>query len=615
MLFNALGSLEVRAGAPPMEFGRKPATLLVRLLLHANSWVSVDQIVDALWGETAPPSANGNVKTYIWQLRRCLPSASGGPRVEGRAGGYRIRIAPGELDALVFEDLARDGRRAMDEGDPEIAAQQFGAALRLWRGSPYPELPAVIAGIATARLEELRWEVCERLADAQVARGRYVDTVALLRPLTVENQLREGLWARLIHALSGAGRRSEALTAYQRIRQVLQDELGVGPGPELREVQRRVLTGELVTRPVAPAQIGQRAPRHSYLPRGVPDFVGRTRELEALLSVGQRCDRALGVAVVDGMPGVGKTALALRAAHQLLNRYPDGQLLCDLHGHSARSGPVEPFAALAGLLRAFGVTGSAVPTDAEERAALWRATLADRRVLLVLDDAASAAQVRPLLPGDGGCLVLVTSRGRLAGLDGVHTLTLDVFSHSAALALFAAAVGDQRVSGEPAASAEVVRLCGHLPVAIRIAATRLRQRRAWSVATLADRLREECGRLTELQADDRSLSAMFAVSYQQLDAAGRRMFRLLGLAPCQEIDVAAAAALAGLSIEEAESIMEHLLDRHLVTQRRQGWYRLHDLLHEHARQTAFSEETAAQRQAAVVRLTRGGPIGAVARTA
>jgi DNA-binding SARP family transcriptional activator len=618
VLFNVLGPLEVRAGVAPTEFGRKPGTLLSLLLLNANAWVRVDQIIDALWGEVAPPSANGNVKTYVWQLRRCLPPAPDGPRVEGHPGGYRIRIGPGELDALVLEDLARDGRRAMDKGDPERAAQHFGAALRLWRGVPHPELPAGVAGIATARLEELRWEVCERLADALVARGRYVDAVALLQPLTAEDQLREGLWVRLICALSGAGRRGEALAAYQRARRLLHDELGVDPGPELQEVQRQVLTGELLTTPATTLRAQPQVSRRSYLPRDIPDFMGRAAEVDALLAAGEHGDRALRVAVVDGMAGVGKTTLALHVAHRLMDRYPDGQLLCDLRGHSARSGPVEPAEALASLLRAFGVKGAAVPADVEERAALWRATLADRRVLIVLDDAASAAQVRPLLPGDGGSLVLVTSRSRLAGLDGVDTLTLDVLSDLDALALFAAGVGDRRVYDEPSASAEVVRLCGHLPLAVRIAAGRLRQRRAWSVAALADRMRDDDGRLTELQAGDRDLSAMFRLSYQRLDGAGRRMFRLLGLAPCQEIDVTAAAALAGIGVDEAESLMEQLLDEHLLMQRRQGWYRVHDLLHGHARQTALEDETVPQRQAAVARLTRlsrGRAVSAVARTA
>ncbi len=626
MLFNVLGPLEVHADATPSEFGGKPGTLLALLLLHANSWVSVDQIIDALWGETAPPSANGNVKTYVWQLRRSLPSPACGQRIEGHPGGYRIQVASRELDALALEDLARDGRRAMDKGDPERAAQHFGAALRLWRGTPYPELPAGIAGIATARLEEQRWEVCERFADALVARGRYVDAVALLQPLTAEDQLREGLWVRLICALSAAGRRSEALAAYQRARRLLHDELGVDPGPELREVQRRVLAGEQLTTPALPLRSRPREARRSYLPRDIPDFTGRALELEALLAAGPRCDRALRVAVMDGMAGVGKSTLALHVAHRLLDRYPDGQVLCDLRahtddrpvGHSGQSGPIEPAQALGGLLRAFGVPRAGVPTGLEERAALWRATLADRRVLLVLDDAASAAQVRPLLPGDGGSLVLVTSRSRLAGLDGVSTLTLDLFSDLDALALFAAAVGDRRVHDEPSAAAEVVRLCGYLPMAIRVAAGRLRQRQAWSVATLADRLRESDGRLAELHAEDRGLSVMFAASYQHLDPAGQRMFRLLGLAPCEEIDVARAAALAGLPAGEAEQVMERLLDQHLVMQPRQGCYRLHDLLHEYARETALATETAPQRQAAMARLTRlsrGAAVSAVARTA
>jgi tetratricopeptide (TPR) repeat protein len=501
-----------------------------------------------------------------------------------------------------MEELAGEGWQAMDDADPQRAAQRFTAALGLWRGAPYPELAADVNQAATAHLEELRWEIRERLADALVASGRYIDAVALLLPLIAENPLREGLWARLVSALYGAGRRGEALAAYQRARRLLCDELGVEPGPQLQEAQRQVLAGELSGPHAAGAPFDSRQARPRFLLRDIPDFVGRTCELAALLTLGRSVRDALAVAVIDGMPGIGKTTLALHAAHRLAREYPDGQVICDLRAHAPDSTPADPADALASLLRAFGVSNEAIPPNLEDRAALWRSTLNDRRVLLILDDAASATQVRPLLPGGSACLVLVTSRHRLVGLDGTRTLTLDVLSDQEALELLTAGMADERMRDE-AAAAEIIGYCGRLPVAIRIAVDRLRQRSAWTIAGLAERLRAEPSRLAELRTDDRSLSAMFATSYQSLDPASQQMLQLLGVASARDIDTGAVAALAGVAVEEVELIMERLLDQHLVTQPAHDHYRMHELLRLYARQTADAEQAMMQHQAALAGLT------------
>lgn len=569
--FNVLGPLEVRGGP---GLSGKPAMLLAFLLLHANTWVSTEQIVDALWGEDAPASASRNVKTYIWQLRNSLPPADGNERLVGRRGGYRINVAHDEVDISLIERLIAEG------GDID----ELSAALQLWRGAPYQELPVELTRIATAAAEQLRWELRERLAAALVDAGRNLDAITLVQRLIAEDPLREELWVRLMLALRGAGRRSEALAAYQRARRLLLDELGVEPGPQLQEAQRQVLTGA--------GRTGGRC----FLPRDIPDFVGRTAELERLTA-----GRGPRVAVIAGMPGCGKTALALHVAHRLSEEYPDGQLFCDLRGHDSVAGPADPADLLAGLLRAFDAD---VPETLAERAARWRSVLPGRRVLIVLDDAASTAQLSPLLPGAGEFLVLVTSRRQLAELDGAQTVALPPLPVPDALALFTAAAGEERIRAEHTAALTTIRACGNLPLAIRIAAARLRQRPVWTVAMLAQRLQDEETRLTELRTEERDLATVFATSYRQLNSAAQRVFRLLGSSPSQEFDISTVMTLTRMS--DVEPIVEELLDRNLLVQERPARYRMHSLLRAYAGQLPVPQVPVRHRR-------RVGP--AVVRTA
>jgi tetratricopeptide (TPR) repeat protein len=337
--------------------------------------------------------------------------------------------------------------------------------------------------------------------------------------------------------------------------------------------------------------------RRNVLPRDVPDFVGRQPELAALLDAAEHTT----VATVDGMAGVGKTTLAVHAAYLLAPRYPDGQLYLDLHAYSADCPPVEPAAALDTLLRLLDVT-TALPEDLAERAALWRSTVAGRRLLVVLDNAADAAQVGPLVAAVPGCLTLVTGRRRMTGLAGARTVTVDVMPPEDAAALFARSVGDERPGVDPAAAAETVSLCGNLPVAIRIAGARLRHRPTWTVSHLVHRLRDEHRRLAELHAEDRSVSAAFALSYRQLRPDLQRLFRLLGTVPGPDVDRDAAAALAGLDPVEAHERLDELLDRHLLVQHLPGRYTFHDLMRQHAREAALAEEPEPERRAAMTRL-------------
>lgn len=407
VLFQVLGPLEVRGrdGVTGRPAGGKPATVLAALLVQPNAWVAVDRLIENTWQEQdAPASAEANLKTYMWQLRRLLPEFGDGPRIEGRAGAYRLRVGPGELDADCAEALARDAREALASGAPGSAFTLVEQALRLWRGRPFEGLD-VVADDAVERLDELHRRLRERLAEAQLGLGRTADAVATLQSLTADDPLREDVWARLMRAQHTMGRPAQALATFHRARRLLAAELGVRPGPELMSAFRSVHGEGSPTRP------------RRELPRAVEPLAGRDRELAAL-------DRTLTgcapVVVLSGAAGVGKTALAVAAAHRVSERFPDGQFFVDLHG-----GTVTVAAALERLLRGIGFPPALVPSDVDERAALWRSELAGRRVLLVFDDVADRGQVAPLLPATGHSATLVTTRARDFSLAGARTVRLE----------------------------------------------------------------------------------------------------------------------------------------------------------------------------------------------
>ncbi|HEX4225749.1 MAG TPA: BTAD domain-containing putative transcriptional regulator, partial [Pseudonocardiaceae bacterium] len=576
--------------------------LLAALLLSANQVVSVDRLVEVIWGASGSASSVPNLRTHVVALRRLLAEAgAGSDRVLTRSGGYLLVVEPGELDLAVFEELVAQGRQARQQEDHALAARCFGQALELWSGLPLENV--TLHGSAepeVARLAEERLAVIQERFDARLACGEHAEVIGELRGFVVEQPLRESLWALLMLALWRAGRPADALVAYDEVRHRLADELGVDPGPELRRLNQRILSGEETATPEAPRPA---AAVRCDLPGDIGDFTGRESELRQLIdSVPTDQARTVVVSAIDGMAGIGKTTLAVHCARRLAESYPDGQLFVDLWAHTSGHQPLTPSAALDRLLRAMDVPGGQVPEELAERAALWRSTLAGRRVLIVLDNAADSAQVRQLLPGAPGCLTLVTSRRRLTDLDSVHLLTLDVLPPADAMALFEQVVGDSRPAEEPEAAGEVLALCGYLPLAIRIAAARLRHRRVWDVAHLRDRLRDHQRRLAELRGDDRSVVAVFALSYQQLTVDQRRLFRLLGLHPGTDIDANAAAALAGEPVHRQEELLEDLFDAHLLQQPSAGRYLLHDLLRAYAAQLAADEDTEADRHAALTRL-------------
>jgi DNA-binding SARP family transcriptional activator/Flp pilus assembly protein TadD len=602
---GVLGPLEARLGGEPVSIpaGRQSVVLAV-LALSAGRSVSVDALAQRVWGEALPARVRPSLSTYVTRLRQLL----GMSVIETTASGYRL--VTDNVDVVRFRQLVAE---AAEPTEPDKARDRLDEALRLWRGEPLEGLRSeALDRDEVPNLTEERLSAIERRTGLYLATGRAADVTVELRAWTARYPLRETLWHRLITALEACGRQADALAAYQELRQRLRDELGTDPSPELREAYQRLLAGgrpgeaddrPAPDRPAADPPAGHR--RRSDLPGDVADFAGRGDEVQRLLAALGGDDtgaRAVVISAIDGMAGIGKTTLAVHVAHRLADRYPDGQLFVDLHGHTAGTPPTDSAAALDVLLRAVGVPGDRLPESVEERAGLWRAELADRRMLVVLDNAASAAQVRPLLPGAAGSLVLVTSRQRLTDLDTAHTLSLDLLPAADALALFTRIVGTDRVGAEAEAAREVVRLCGHLPLALRIAGARLRTRPAWTVAHLADRLGDARRRLAELTVGDRSVAAAFALSYQHLPPARQRLFRLLGLHPGPSFDAFLAAVLADLPVDEADGLLEDLLDAHLVQQPAPGRYRLHDLLRDHAAGTAASAEPAEDRQHAVGRL-------------
>jgi len=425
--------------------------------------------------------------------------------------------------------------------------------------------------------------------------GRHTEVVDEITAVVEEHPLREPLAGLLMLALYRCGRPGESIQCYHRVRRVLRDDLGLDPGPELQRLYGEILVADpaLDHRPTTPTG-------RNDLPRDVADFTGREAELHRLTS-GDRAGSTLLICAVDGMAGVGKSALVVRAAHRLSDRFGDGQLFVDLHGYTAGRQPLTPEAALGMLLRAVGVPDEAIPKGVDEMAARWRAELAGRRVLVVLDNAYDTAQVTPLLPGSAHCMVLITSRRRLVGLDGAETLSLDVLPEADAVTLFSR-ITRRDPDGATEDVAEVTRLCGYLPLAIGLAGARLRNRPTWTVAHLSERLRDERRRPGLLQSQDYGVNAALAVSYEHLPPPQQRMYRMLGLHPGQDIDAYSAAALTGEPRHVVEDVLEALCDAHLLTQPTVGRYRLHDLVRDYARASVEADEPAPHRALAQQRL-------------
>ena len=594
--YELLGSLRAWRGDAELALGGvKQQTVLAVLLLEPNRPVPVDKIISTVWGSQPPPSVTHLVQTYVSRLRQLLDL---GRSLISTDAGYLLHAEEDQLDVTHFDRHLTAALQHHERGDQVAAAGEVAAALALWRGEPLGGLAGESIDVARHRLTERHLAALELRATLDLESGRHADAIAELNRLVKQFPLQERLWALLMHALYRADRQAEALRTYATARELLVEELGVEPGAGLRSMHQRILAGD-----PSLAGSGRTWTPRNDLPGDLADFTGREAELQRLLTALPSVPgKAATVLAVDGMAGVGKSTLAVHIAHHLADRYPDGQLFVDLHAHSEHRLPVDPGAALDLLLRTLGISAETIPADTEQRSARWRAELAGRRMVLILDNAGSASQVRPMLPGAAGCLTVVTSRRRLVDLDSTDVLSLDVLQPADAAALFRRILGADRAAADPEDIAEVVALCDRLPLAIRIAAARLRARPAWTVRYLAQRLRDRRRVLSELAVGDRSVAASLALSYAQLTEAQQRLFRLLGLAPGPDFDTYLAAAAAGIPVEDAERLLEDLLDAHLLQQPAPGRYRFHDLLHQHAHAAAQETDPPGARRDAAGRM-------------
>jgi DNA-binding SARP family transcriptional activator len=578
--FSILGPLVAHTadGRPADLRATKPRLLLAMLLLHANRPVSVDRLTEVLWPNKPPRTAAGALRTHAWTVRAAL----GLRGLVARPSGYQLDVSPEDLDVLVFDRLARQGEETAARGELAAAVDTWERALALWRGGVLDGADIGPAANATVtELTERRYSLLEEWAQSAMAIGQHARTLRPLAMATAEQPLRERLHELYMQALYEAGRQVEALAVYRTLRERLVAELGVEPSHPLRRLHQNVLSGH-----------GVSAPRQ--LPPDVAAFVGRHRELDVVRA-------GLPLVAVAGTGGVGKSAFAVHLAHRLAGDFPDGQLYVDLQGAAAGLRPLDPLDVLGRFLRALAVRASDLASVAEASAA-FRAVTAARRLLVVLDNAHDAAQVRPLLPAGPHTVTLVTSRRVLSALDGACHLQLDVLPPTDALVLLDRLAGPRRVAADPAAARRVVAWCGHLPLALRIAGGRLAARPAWTMRTLADRLADTRRRLDELHMAELDVRSCIEVSHAQLagssdpdDRAAARALVLLSLPDGAETALPTAAALLDLGLVDADRVLERLVDSQLLESPAPGRYRLHDLVRLFARSLANHDHDALSR--------------------
>jgi DNA-binding SARP family transcriptional activator/tetratricopeptide (TPR) repeat protein len=626
--------LEISAGQP-----RQLAVLGV-LAMRANRVVSRGELVDAVWGDQPPASAEGGIYTYIAGLRRALEPDRPlrAPDRSRRApasvlvtagGGYMLRLAPGSLDAECFEQLLGQVRALRAHGEMAGAARAVDEALALWRGPAFAGVPGPFAEAERQRLDQLRTAAAEERADLLLAQCRPTDAVAELTVLAAEHPLRERARGLLMIALYRCGRQAEALQVFRDVRDRLAEELGIDPSAELTNIHQQVLASDPAldgpaeppppVTAAAPPALAAAAQEEARAPAQVPPdaagFAGRATELlwlRGLLPAGEdegdgAVDGEPAVAIVAGTAGVGKTTLAIRFARQVASHFPDGQLYVNLRGFDPSGAPADPETALRGFFEALGVPARRVPASLEQQTALFRSLLDGKRMLLLLDNAQSTEQVRPLLPGSPGCMVLITSRSQLAGLvaaEGARPLPLGLLSAAEAEELLTRRMGPERVAAEPAAATELIEQSARLPLALSVTCARAVTRPGVALADLAAELRDARGRLDALESDDvtTDLRAVFSWSYQRLSARAARMFRLLGLHPGPDISPAAAASLAGTTVTAARAALAELARASLLTEDRCGRFGCHELLRAYAAERAVADESADEREAARCRL-------------
>ncbi|GAA1780798.1 BTAD domain-containing putative transcriptional regulator [Streptomonospora arabica] len=594
--------------------GPRQRCVLGTLLMERGKEVTVDRLIEYLWDDDPPRTARSVIQVQISHLRRSFPDV-----IKTTAGGYMAAVEADRVDLHRFRALVE---RAKAAGDPAEEAVLWDDALACWRGQPFSGTGSEHLWNAVARpLLEENWSAWTSWAQCAFALHRYTEIVTRVTPLVREDPMRERLQYFLIAALYRSGQRASALAVFQECREYLAEELGVDPSPEVMELHGQILrdteshVGRLIgavtpsggeSAPAEQPPVHEQRPRdfvsRNDLPRDIPDFTGRENDLDRLLALGTRDENRAEIAVVTGLGGAGKTTLAVHGAHRLADRFPDGLLFIDLYGYTVEHEPVIPAAALGSLLRAIGVQPDAIPESVEERAALWRASLTGRRVLIVLDNVANFAQISPLLAAAPGSFTIVTSRQDLPGLSGAQYISLGMLTEESSLRLFSTVLGQDRVDQEEPTARAVMRLCGGLPLALRIVAGRMLSRPRWTFEHVKQRLSEHHRMFRELRIEGHSVEAVFELSYQSLNEEQRRAFLILGVMIGGTVDLHGAAALLDCDPPEADDLLQELVSVCLFEEPSVDLYRFHDLLGSYAREKAATDLSPAEAEEARRRL-------------
>ncbi len=611
MRLRILGPMQAWDGAEWHSLGApKRRALLAALLVRPGQGVSVQQLIDDIWGVDPPRGAVNQVHGYVGRIRRTLNDPEGRLLVS-RTPGYTLRLGDEDVDARHFEVLTAQGMAARRRGETEAAAKLLAEALDLWRGPALADIPSTLLVQAEAdRLDELRLSALESRVASDLEMERHTDLVPELQAQTTRYPLREQLWAHLMLALYRSGRQAEALDAYQRLHRHLADQIGVQPDHRVQDLHQRILHGDVsldptVTKHVRPSRTAS-TPRQ--IPAGVRHFAGRERQLDALddLAAWSWQSESTPIALVTGTAGIGKTTTVVQWAHRVAAQFPDGQLYVNLRGFGPAGSPSDPGEAIRGFLDALAVPPDRVPPNLDALAGLYRTVLAGRRMLVVLDNAHDADQVRPLLPGSPGCVVVVTSRDQLSGLvaaEGAQPITLDLLTDHEARRLLESQLGADRVGREPEATVALIEHCARLPLAVSIAAARAAVDPELSLADLAGQLADARSRLDQLDAGEQATNvrAVLSWSYRAQCDDARRLFRLLGIHPGPDITAAAAASLAGCDASTAHRLVRELNRAHLVAEQAPGRFAFHDLLRAYAAELAASTDSEAVRREAIHR--------------
>jgi DNA-binding SARP family transcriptional activator/tetratricopeptide (TPR) repeat protein len=614
MDFRILGPVEIAIGSERLELGGARQQIVVAaLLLSANKVVTMDRLLDALYGEDLPPTARAQVQISISSLRRTFASCSSEPVIDTHGQGYVIKVESGRLDSERFEELVAAARAAREANSTDLAVARYRDALRLWRGPALDGIDSVLLRAAAHGLDEQRIATNEERITAELELGRHHELVGELGDLVRQFPLRERLRGQLMLALYRSDRAGEATKVYEQARNAMVDELGIEPGEYLQHLARAISITDpaldLRSQSVAVAPVGLPAP--GMLPTDIADFTGRAEHIsqirEYLAGPGAgKPGGAVPIVVITGKGGIGKTSLAVRVSHDIADHFPDGQLFADLHGAGA-SQPVGPMQVLERFLRALGIPGTQMPEGLDERAEVYRSLLADRKMLVVLDDAASESQVSPLLPGNPDSAVMITSRSRLAGLAGAVTIDVNVFDIGKSLELLARIVGTERIEAEPIAAAEVAGQCGYLPLALRIAGARLVARSHWQIQQLAERLADETRRLDELRHGEMGIRPSISLTYDGTSERARRLFRCLALLDLPLFSGWLSSVLIDEPLAAAEDLLDDLVSAQLVeiggnASAGHSQYRFHDLIRVFARERLAAEDSPAERMAALERV-------------